>query len=214
MPSLHLLACLLASPPALLEDDFVAGLQDIFEAKIMFKRVLGLKIAFPRPDGVAAHMARRVEPVGTTPTTASTAEPSMLRWTRWPRWARATWMRARCCDCSVSQSWARWICEFIAGVRALARRLCWLLTCCGWARGWPGRGWNSAALAASCCPLAQRLTPCRDGLPAVVRWADLVAQRFGMAPPLWLVRGLLHCRFAELPESFAATSAHLLREWF
>ena len=99
LPSLHLLACLLASPPALLEDDFVAGLQDIFEAKIMFKRVLGLKIPCLRPEGVAAHMARRVEPVGTTPTTASTAEPSMLRWMRWMRWlrwARATWMRARC----------------------------------------------------------------------------------------------------------------------
>ena len=75
--------CLLASPPFLFEDNFVAGLQDIFEAKIMFKRALGLKIACLRPDGVAAHMARRVKPVGTTPTTASTADPSMLCRPRW-----------------------------------------------------------------------------------------------------------------------------------
>ena len=53
----------------------------------MFKRVLGLKIACLKPDGVAAHMAKRVEPVNTTPTTASTAEPSMLRWMHWRRWA-------------------------------------------------------------------------------------------------------------------------------
>ena len=77
-----LLACLL-SCPVLLEDNFVAGLQDIFEEKTMFKRVLGLKIACLRPDGVAAHMARRVELVGTTSITASTAEPSMLCRPRW-----------------------------------------------------------------------------------------------------------------------------------
>ena len=96
-------ACLPAFPPVLscpvlLEDNFVAGLQDIFEAKTMFKRMPGLKIAFPRPDGVAAHMARRVEPVGTTPTTASTAEPSMLRWIRWIRWRRLAAIGARHMD--------------------------------------------------------------------------------------------------------------------
>ena len=85
-PSPACLPACLPSCPVLLEDNFVAGLQDIFEAKTMFKRMLGLKIAFPMPDGVAAHMARRVEPVSTTPTTASTAEPSMLRWTRWTHW--------------------------------------------------------------------------------------------------------------------------------
>ena len=42
--------CLSASPPVLFEDNFVAGLQDIFEAKIIFERMLGLKIACPRPE--------------------------------------------------------------------------------------------------------------------------------------------------------------------
>ena len=48
--SCQVFTCLPASPPALLEDDFVAGLQDIFEAKTIFERMLGLKIACPRPE--------------------------------------------------------------------------------------------------------------------------------------------------------------------
>ena len=53
-----------ASPPVSFEDDFVAGLKEIFEEKIMFNRVLGLKITSLRPDGVTAHMAMRPELVG------------------------------------------------------------------------------------------------------------------------------------------------------
>jgi uncharacterized protein (TIGR00369 family) len=46
------------------EDEFVAGLKDIFEEKIMFNRVLGLKITALQPDGVSARMLMQPELIG------------------------------------------------------------------------------------------------------------------------------------------------------
>lgn len=46
------------------EDEFVAGLRDIFENRILFNRVLGLKIAELRPDGVIGRIAMKQELVG------------------------------------------------------------------------------------------------------------------------------------------------------
>ena len=54
-------------PPAIpeqFEDEFVAGLKAIFEEKIVFNRVLGLKIAELRPDRVVGRIAMRPELVG------------------------------------------------------------------------------------------------------------------------------------------------------
>lgn len=53
-----------ASPFAAFEDDFIVGLKDIFEEKIVFNRVLGLKITALLPDGVSARMAMRPELIG------------------------------------------------------------------------------------------------------------------------------------------------------
>ncbi len=46
------------------EPEFVAGLTDIFENKIVFNRMLGLKITSLRPERVKARIAMRHELVG------------------------------------------------------------------------------------------------------------------------------------------------------
>ena len=54
-------------PPALppqFEDEFVTGLRAIFEEKIVFNSVLGLKIAELRPERVVGRIAMRPELVG------------------------------------------------------------------------------------------------------------------------------------------------------
>ena len=54
-------------PPAVpveFEDEFIAGLRDIFENRIVFNSVLGLKIVEMRPDKVIGRIAMRPELVG------------------------------------------------------------------------------------------------------------------------------------------------------
>jgi uncharacterized protein (TIGR00369 family) len=46
------------------EDEFVAGLRAIFEEKIVFNRVLGLRIVELRPERVVGRIAMRPELVG------------------------------------------------------------------------------------------------------------------------------------------------------
>ncbi|WP_309246701.1 thioesterase family protein [Ramlibacter montanisoli] len=46
------------------EDEFIAGLRDIFENRIVFNSVLGLKIVEMRPDKVIGRIAMRPELVG------------------------------------------------------------------------------------------------------------------------------------------------------
>ena len=50
--------------PQQFEDEFVSGLRAIFEERIVFNRVLGLKIAQLRPDGVVGRIEMRPELVG------------------------------------------------------------------------------------------------------------------------------------------------------
>ena len=50
--------------PAEFEEEFVAGLKNIFEEKIVFNRMLGLKIVSLRPDGVLARIDMKPELVG------------------------------------------------------------------------------------------------------------------------------------------------------
>lgn len=50
--------------PAAFEDEFVTGLCSIFEDKILFNRVLGLKIAELRPDRVLGRIAMKPDLVG------------------------------------------------------------------------------------------------------------------------------------------------------
>jgi uncharacterized protein (TIGR00369 family) len=52
------------TPPAQFEDEFVAGLRAIFEDKILFNRVLGLKITGLRPEGVTGSIAMQPDLVG------------------------------------------------------------------------------------------------------------------------------------------------------
>ena len=50
--------------PAEFEEEFVAGLKSIFEEKIVFNRMLGLKIVSLRPDCVLARIDMKPELVG------------------------------------------------------------------------------------------------------------------------------------------------------
>lgn len=50
--------------PVAFEPEFVAGLKQLFEEKILFNRVLGLKVTELRPDGVRGRVAMRQELVG------------------------------------------------------------------------------------------------------------------------------------------------------
>ena len=48
----------------LFDDEFTAGLKDLFEEKIVFNKTLGLKITSLAPDRVTAMMAMRPELIG------------------------------------------------------------------------------------------------------------------------------------------------------
>lgn len=50
--------------PTPFEPDFVAGLRDIFEERILFNRVIGLRVVSLDGDGVAGHIEMRPELVG------------------------------------------------------------------------------------------------------------------------------------------------------
>ena len=50
--------------PAAFEDEFVAGLRSIFEERIVFNRVLGLRIVELRPDRVIGRIAMKPDLVG------------------------------------------------------------------------------------------------------------------------------------------------------
>ena len=52
------------SGPLEFEPEFVAGLKDIFENRIIFNKVLGLEITQLEPDGVAGRIAMKHELVG------------------------------------------------------------------------------------------------------------------------------------------------------
>ena len=51
-------------PPQEFEPAFIAGLKTIFEEKIMFNQVLGLKITALKPDGVVGRIDMKPELVG------------------------------------------------------------------------------------------------------------------------------------------------------
>ncbi|HWI84139.1 thioesterase family protein [Ramlibacter sp.] len=54
-----------AGPEAIeFEPEFVAGLKDIFEERIVFNRVLGLKITRLQPDGVAGRIEMKHDLIG------------------------------------------------------------------------------------------------------------------------------------------------------
>ena len=50
--------------PVAFEDEFVAGLKEIFEERILFNQVLGLKITKLQPEHVAGHIAMKRELIG------------------------------------------------------------------------------------------------------------------------------------------------------
>lgn len=54
-----------------LEDEFVRGLKQSFEEKIVFNSVIGLKIDSLRAERVIGRIAMKRELVGTTPSTAA-----------------------------------------------------------------------------------------------------------------------------------------------
>ncbi len=53
-----------APPPAEFEQEFVSGLVAIFEERIPFNHVLGLRVDSLAPDGVTGHLAMRPDLIG------------------------------------------------------------------------------------------------------------------------------------------------------
>lgn len=53
-----------ASPSKPFEPEFIAGLKDIFEQRIVFNQVIGLRIHTLADDGVTGHLAMRPELIG------------------------------------------------------------------------------------------------------------------------------------------------------
>lgn len=53
-----------ATPPAEFEEEFIAGLKSIFEEKIVFNQVLGLKVTSLKPERVTARIDMRPDLVG------------------------------------------------------------------------------------------------------------------------------------------------------
>jgi len=53
-----------AAAPAEFEPEFIEGLKDIFENRIVFNQVLGLKVTELRPDSVTGRIAMKPELVG------------------------------------------------------------------------------------------------------------------------------------------------------
>jgi uncharacterized protein (TIGR00369 family) len=52
------------APAVEFEPEFVAGLKDIFETKILFNQVLGLKITSLKPEGIIGRIAMKRDLVG------------------------------------------------------------------------------------------------------------------------------------------------------
>ena len=52
------------SAPVVFEPEFIAGVKSIFEEKIVFNQVLGLKIDALTPDSATAHIPMRPELIG------------------------------------------------------------------------------------------------------------------------------------------------------
>ena len=52
------------APPHAFEPEFIAGLKTIFEEKIVFNQVLGLKVVELRPDGVTGRIYMKPDLVG------------------------------------------------------------------------------------------------------------------------------------------------------
>jgi uncharacterized protein (TIGR00369 family) len=52
------------TPPSAFEDEFVAALTTLFEERIPFNRVLGLRIDVLAPSGVTGHLAMRPDLIG------------------------------------------------------------------------------------------------------------------------------------------------------
>lgn len=50
--------------PVIFEEEFIAGLKDLFEEKIVFNKTLGLQITSLQPQRVTARMAMRPELIG------------------------------------------------------------------------------------------------------------------------------------------------------
>jgi uncharacterized protein (TIGR00369 family) len=52
------------APPVVFEPEFIARLKELFEERIVFNQVLGLKIDDMTPDGVTGHIEMRRELIG------------------------------------------------------------------------------------------------------------------------------------------------------
>lgn len=132
----------LPSPAVLaLEDEFVAGLKKIFEEKIVFNQMLGLKITSLEPSRAAARIEMRPELVGHYGFNRVHGGVISAGLDAMGGLAVMAAIGARHTDqtppsaCSVSASSAPLTCALTTCVPALANTLNCAPKCCAWARG-------------------------------------------------------------------------------
>ena len=134
--------------PIAFEPEFIAGLREIFEQRIVFNQILGLKIVTLLPERVVARIDMKpdlvghfaynrlhggvisagLDATGALAVMAATGakhmdEPPARRLERFHNWARLT-------------------CAWTTCAPALGRILNCMPKCCAWARAWLARAWS------------------------------------------------------------------------
>ena len=134
--------------PVVFEPEFIAGLSDIFEDKIVFNRMLGLKITSVLPERVSARIDMRPELIGhyaynrihggviSAGLDAMGGLAVMAAIGARHRTSR------RSSACTGLPSWAPLICGWTTCAPALAPISNYTPKCCAWARGWRPPVWS------------------------------------------------------------------------
>ncbi len=146
------------------EPEFLAGLTTIFEEKIVFNQLLGLKVTSIAPQQVVARIDMRPELVGHYAYNRIHGGVISAGLDAMGGLAVMAAIGAKHMDeppssaCTALPSWAPSTCAWTTCAPALAATSSCAPRCCAWARAWPPRAWNSWALTGSSCRPGRRLT--------------------------------------------------------
>ena len=140
-----------AAPPLPFEPEFVEGLRQVFEQRIPFNQVIGLKLVEMAADHVVGRVDMRPELVGhfsynrlhggvisaTLDAMGGMAVMAAIGARHMTSRPRAGW--------SASSSSAPSTCASTICAKASATSSPRTPKCCAWARAWPARAWSFAA---------------------------------------------------------------------
>lgn len=155
--------------PMPFEPEFIAGLKSIFEEKIVFNQVLGLKVTHLSPDSVVGRIDMKPELVGHYAYNRIHGGVISAGLDAMGGLAVMAAIGARHMDeapssaCTALPSWAPSTCASTTCAPASARISSCARRCCGWARAWPARAWSFWAPTAPSCRPARALTSSPDG---------------------------------------------------